>query len=372
MTKVVIKVEKITKKFGNFTAVNDINFGILENEFFSLLGPSGSGKTTVLRMISGFERPTLGNIYIYGELANNIPPYKRKTNLIFQNLALFPIMNVYKNIAFGLEMQGVTKRIIKDKVYNYLETINLLPVERYAGKSINMLSGGEKQRVAIARSLILEPAVLLLDEPLASLDLKLREQMKIELKMIQHRVKTTFIYVTHDQTEASAMSNRIGVMNKGKLLQLGTPEELYSKPNCEFVAKFIGNSNKMSGVVESIIDGTVRYRFGDSIFYARAQNDIKVGDTVNVYIRLEDISISGETDIVKYKNSVEALVQEIVFEGTATRIICAYGDNERFDVLLFAKKGKKDYKMKEKVRLGWKTEDAKAFRGNGVIKNGSS
>lgn len=371
MTKAIVKVENLTKKFGSFTAVNDINFGILKNEFFSLLGPSGSGKTTILRMISGFERPTIGDIYIDGELANNIPPYKRKTNLIFQNLALFPVMNVYKNIAFGLEMQGVNKRIIKDRVYKYLEMINLLPIERYIKKSINMLSGGEKQRVAIARSLILEPAVLLLDEPLASLDLKLREQMKIELKMIQHRVKTTFIYVTHDQTEAMAMSNRIGVMNRGELLQLGTPEELYSKPNCEFVAKFIGNSNKMSGTVESIIDGIVHYRFGDSIFYAGAQNDIKVGDTVNVYTRLEDISISRETDIVKYKNSIKAWVREIVFEGNATRIICVYGDNKRFDALLFAKKGGRKYKIGEKIKLGWKTEDAKAFRGNGVEKDDS-
>ncbi len=362
MSKTIVKLEKVTKKFGSFTAVDDISFEIFENEFFSLLGPSGCGKTTTLRMISGFERPTTGNIYIYNELANNIPPYKRKTNLIFQNLALFPTMNVYKNIAFGLEMQDVPKRKIRNKVYKYLETINLLPVEKYARKSINMLSGGEKQRVAIARSLILEPAVLLLDEPLAALDLKLREQMKIELKMIQHRVKTTFIYVTHDQTEASAMSNRIGVMNRGELLQLGTPEELYSKPNCEFVAKFIGDSNNMSGVVENITDDNIRYPFGDSIFYARAQNDIKVGDTVNVYIRVEDISISCETDIEDYKNSIEAWVREIVFEGTATRIICAYGDNQRFDALIFAKKGKRKYKMGEKIKLGWKAEDAKAFR----------
>jgi len=362
----VIRLENVTKKFGDFTAVDNVNFEIHENEFFSLLGPSGCGKTTTLRMISGFETPTEGNIYIYNEIANNISPHKRKTNLIFQNLALFPTMNVFKNIAFGLEMQGVSKRDIKPKVYKYLETINLLPVEKYAMKSINMLSGGEKQRVAIARSLILEPAVLLLDEPLAALDLKLREQMKIELKMIQHRVKTTFIYVTHDQTEAMAMSSRIGVMGNGKLLQVGSPEELYSSPNCEAVAKFIGDSNKLSGVVESINGKTICFKSGNSKFYAQSQDNIGIGDSLNMFVRVEDIHISRDDNTLGNENSIDVRVEEIVFEGSSRRIICFYGDNQRFDFLIPIKNKNIQLNLEEKIKLVWKSGDSKAFKKEGV------
>jgi len=313
-------------------------------------------------MIAGFEKPTEGDIYIYDKLANNIPPYKRKTNLIFQNLALFPNMNVYKNIAFGLEMRGFSSKDIERKVFKYLEIIDLCPIEIYAKKLINMLSGGEKQRVAIARSLVLEPAVLLLDEPLSNLDLKLREQMKIELKMIQHRVKTTFIYVTHDQTEASAMSNRIGVMNNGSLYQIGNPEELYDDPVNEFVAKFIGDSNKMSGIAINVKNNIVNYKSGNLKYFAISKDKIERGDAVNVYIKVENVSILDDNEVKKYKNFVEVKIKEIVFEGNSKRIICEFYNGQIFNTLIFGRKNLRKYKIGEKIKVGWNIEDAKAYR----------
>jgi spermidine/putrescine transport system ATP-binding protein len=282
--------------------------------------------------------------------------------MVFQNLALFPTMNVYRNIAFGLEMRGVSSKEIKQKVFEYLEIIDLLPIETYAGKTPDMLSGGEKQRVAIARSLILEPAVLLLDEPLANLDLKLREQMKIELKIIQHRVKTTFIYVTHDQTEACAMSNRILVMKKGHLHQIGAPEELYNTPESEFVAKFIGDSNHMTGVVNTIDGDMVGYTSGESTYYAIAKDTVKKGEAVNVYLRVENVSVVADSAKTKSQNVIEGRIRELVFEGSAKRIICEYGNGKLMNILLFGKRSAKKYKIGQKITFGWNIEDAKAYR----------
>ena len=231
----------ITKKFKDFIAVDNVSFNVEKGRFFSILGPSGCGKTTLLRIISGFIEPTEGRIEINGKDMQGLAPNRRPVNLIFQNLALFPMMNVAGNIAFGLERRGEKKHIIRRKTGDILERVGLPGFE---DKKIDQLSGGQKQRVAIARSLILEPAVLLLDEPLGALDLKLRDQMKVELKTLQSQVGTTFVYITHDQSEALVMSDYVAVMNQGRFEQIDTPVNLYSKPETPFVAGFVGENNR--------------------------------------------------------------------------------------------------------------------------------
>ncbi|HLN13345.1 MAG TPA: ATP-binding cassette domain-containing protein, partial [bacterium] len=243
-----VELRHVHKWFGTVHAVRDVTLTIRKNEFFSLLGPSGCGKTTVLRMISGFEAPSQGDLYLEGRLANTIPPYHRDTNLIFQHLALFPHLDVYENIAFGLRLRRLSREEIRRKVHESLELVDLTG---YGRRRIHQLSGGQKQRIAIARALVNEPAVLLLDEPLGALDLRLRVQMQLELKEIQHRVGTTFVYVTHDQTEALTMSNRIAVMRDGMVEQIGSGRDVYERPRTRFVAAFLGDSNLLEGEVDA-------------------------------------------------------------------------------------------------------------------------
>jgi spermidine/putrescine transport system ATP-binding protein len=234
----------ITKRFGAFTAVNNVSFDIPSGSFFSILGPSGCGKTTLMRMIAGFEEPSAGDIRLKGRSVTGTPPNKRNVKMVFQHLALFPMMNVGENIAYGLRCAGLNRDEIKRRVGDVLARIGLPGV---ADKEINQLSGGQKQRIAIARCMVLEPDVLLLDEPLGALDLKLREHMKIELKLLQHQFDTTFVYITHDQSEALVMSDRVAVMNGGRFEQVGTPQELYHSPSDGFVAGFVGDSNRWQG-----------------------------------------------------------------------------------------------------------------------------
>ena len=240
-----ITLTSLTKQFGDTVAVDDVSLQIEGGEFFSLLGPSGCGKTTTLRIIGGFEYPTAGEVYINGEMMANIPPYRRPVNTVFQNYALFPHKTVAQNIAFGLQMKKASKAETSDAVERSLELIQL---PGYGDRKPNELSGGERQRVALARALINEPTILLLDEPLSALDLKLRKQMQLELKALQRKVGITFVYVTHDQGEALALSDRMAVMNGGKILQVGTPSEIYDSPQSRFVADFIGTSNFLEGI----------------------------------------------------------------------------------------------------------------------------
>jgi len=235
-----LSVQNITKRFKDFTAVSSVSFEVQQGRFFSILGPSGCGKTTLLRMIAGLITPTSGKIEIRGIDMARTPPNKRPVNLIFQHLALFPMMNVEENIGFGLKRRGEKRSTIQKKVRAILERVDL---EGFEPKKIDQLSGGQKQRVAIARCLVLDPTVLLLDEPLGALDLKLREQMKVELKKLQAKVGTTFVYITHDQSEALVMSDHVAVMNQGEFEQIGTPQELYNSPRTPFVARFVGDSN---------------------------------------------------------------------------------------------------------------------------------
>ncbi|MCG9133386.1 ABC transporter ATP-binding protein [Candidatus Poribacteria bacterium] len=248
MTVGQITLTSVTKQFGDTIAVNDVSLQIEGGEFFSLLGPSGCGKTTTLRIIGGFVYPTAGDVHINGELMAETPPYRRPVNTVFQNYALFPHKTVEQNIAFGLQMKKASKSEISDAVERSLDLIQL---PGYGDRKPDELSGGERQRVALARALINEPTILLLDEPLSALDLKLRKQMQLELKALQRKVGITFVYVTHDQGEALALSDRMAVMNDGKILQIGTPSEIYDLPQNRFVADFIGTSNFLEGTLVS-------------------------------------------------------------------------------------------------------------------------
>jgi spermidine/putrescine transport system ATP-binding protein len=283
-----IRLVDLEKRFGEVRAVDGVTIDIRAGEFFSLLGPSGCGKTTTLRMIGGFELPTAGRILLRDRDITNDPPDKRPVNMVFQNYALFPHLDVGDNIGFGLRRRKVEKDTIKRRVAEALELVGLSGYEK---RRPNQLSGGQQQRVALARALVNHPTVLLLDEPLGALDLKLRKRLQLELKRIQGEVGITFVYVTHDQEEALTMSDRIAVMHAGRVAQLGTPEELYDRPTTRFVADFIGTTNLLSGAVESADGqgGLVRLTGGDACVVAG--DGLAVGRTVELSVRPESIML---------------------------------------------------------------------------------
>src|SRR4026208_1697994 len=253
MTTPAIQFDKVSRHFGEVKAVDNTDLEIRDGEFFSMLGPSGSGKTTCLRMIAGFDRPTAGHIYLYGQEVSDLPPYERDVNTVFQDYALFPHMTIEDNIAYGLMIKGVSKT---ERLKQVDEMIDLVRLPGFGHRKPSQLSGGQRQRVALARALINHPKVLLLDEPLGALDLKLRQQMQVGLKSIQKSVGITFIFVTHDQEEALTMSDRIAVFNEGKIEQVGTPADVYERPATSFVAGFVGTSNLLSGEVAKRITGS--------------------------------------------------------------------------------------------------------------------
>jgi spermidine/putrescine transport system ATP-binding protein len=314
MENIDVSVVNITKKFGGFTAVDNVTLDVPRGSFFSILGPSGSGKTTLLRMIAGFEQPTFGDIYIAGERVNDLPPNKRRSNLVFQNLALFPMMNVARNIGFGLRRRGVRKSEIAERVDRILEKIDL---EGMGSRPIDQLSGGQKQRVALARCLVLEPTVLFLDEPLGALDLKLRESMKLVLKRLQTRIGTTFIYITHDQGEALSMSDMVAVMNHGKIEQIGSSIEVYRRPRTHFVGTFVGDNNRWSGRAKSADKNSCEVEVGNLTVIARPGEELISGDKVDVFVRPETIHFAP-ADI---ESAISGKVKEVVFDGASSRVL---------------------------------------------------
>ena len=253
MSDSAIQFKNVSRHFGDVRAVDDVSLEIKNGEFFSMLGPSGSGKTTCLRMIAGFDRPTAGQIFLYGQDVSHLPPYERSVNTVFQDYALFPHMTIEENVGYGLMIKGVSKA---DRTKQVDEMLELVQLPGFGGRKPSQLSGGQRQRVALARALINHPKVLLLDEPLGALDLKLRQQMQVELKSIQQRVGITFIFVTHDQEEALTMSDRIAVFSQGKIEQVGTPSDVYEHPSSTFVAGFVGTSNLVSGEIAKRITGS--------------------------------------------------------------------------------------------------------------------
>ena len=315
----VVELRNVTKTFGEVVAVDDISLEIDQGEFFSLLGPSGCGKTTTLRMVAGFIHPTRGEVYIKGEMVNGVPAYKRDTNLVFQQLALFPHMDVYDNIAFGpVVKRQIDKSEISERVKKVLDLVELSGLEE---RRIAQLSGGQQQRVAIARALINEPSVLLLDEPLGALDLRLRLQMQIELKALQQRVGTTFIYVTHDQGEAITMSDRIAVINEGKVEQLASSEEIYSRPKTKFVAQFIGDTNLLHGKVAGIDEHNV-YIDCEGVQVCAVPDPSKPqreGQPVEFAVRPEKITLNDAGGEVDADNVFNARVKTATFMGSIIR-----------------------------------------------------
>ncbi len=310
-------------------AVDDVSLQIRDGEFYSLLGPSGCGKTTTLRMIAGFEHPTQGEVYIHGKPMGLTPPYQRNTNMVFQNYALFPHMNIGRNVAFGLEMKRVSKDEIRERVQEALAMVRLAD---YAPRRPNQLSGGQQQRIALARALVNRPEVLLLDEPLGALDLKLRKDMQLELKTLQREVGITFVYVTHDQEEALTMSDRIAVMHRGKVLQEGTPTEIYERPNCRFVADFIGDTNFLPGKVEEQEGGLTTVLVDEGLrVLVEAEQALSRGAEVTVAVRPEKIRLLPRPPSGRH-NAFPCEVEQVVYVGTDTRFHVRLSENVRLMV----------------------------------------
>jgi putative spermidine/putrescine transport system ATP-binding protein len=326
-----VSLQGVRKTFGDFTAVDRVDLEVYEGEFFSLLGPSGSGKTTCLRMIAGFEMPTSGRIVLGGRDVSGIPANERDVNTVFQDYALFPHMTVFENVEYGLKVKKVSKGERKDRVLESLRTARL---EEFAKRKPSQLSGGQRQRVALARALVNEPRVLLLDEPLGALDLKLRQQMQLELKSIQGRVGLTFIYVTHDQEEALTMSDRLAVLNGGRVEQVGTPADVYERPSSGFVAGFVGVSNVLSGAVASRLTGseapfTVRpekiqmLERGSAVEAGWCSAAGRVDQVVYVgsYTRfLVDLDEGGQLVVVQ-QNSTVSSAEKLEVKGRAVQLV---------------------------------------------------
>ncbi len=318
-----LEVENLVRDFTAFRAVDNVNFEVKQGSFFSILGPSGCGKTTLLRMIAGFLEPSSGDIRIRDKSVLGVPPNLRPVNLIFQHLSLFPMMDVKENISFGLKRRKVSQAEINKQVSSILERVGL---PDYASKQIHQLSGGQKQRVAIARALILEPSILLLDEPLGALDLKLREQMKIELKKLQQEVGTTFVYITHDQSEALVMSDHVAVMNKGSFEQIDTPKNLYTHPGTGFVADFIGENNSFDATVSCSDPFKVKLDMGHE-FFARAMSPLSQGAKCKLYIRPESIVINPQQ--TENLNKFSVVVKNVLFDGANTKLLAVIENTSR-------------------------------------------
>ena len=350
MADVAVRLVQLTKRFGGdavgrrvagyvegasadegFFAVDHIDLDVNEGEFFSLLGPSGCGKTTTLRMIGGFEQPTEGSIELQGEDVTWLPAYKRNVNTVFQNYALFPHLTIYENVAFGLRRKKVSDADVKQRVTDMLELVELPGYEK---RKPSQISGGQAQRVALARALVNKPAVLLLDEPLGALDLKLRKQMQVELKRIQQEVGITFIYVTHDQEEAMTMSDRIAVMNKGKYEQLGDPEALYERPGTRFVAGFLGVSNLLPATREGATNGYADFRLADGSAVRVPGSLVEGrGKSVALGVRPEKFRmIEPKKDVPAGLNRVSGVISHASYLGVSTQYIVTLADGHRVTV----------------------------------------
>jgi spermidine/putrescine transport system ATP-binding protein len=353
----VITLERVTKRFGNVTAVEEVQLGIQRGEFFSLLGPSGCGKTTTLRMVAGFETPTSGRIILEGQDVSDVPPYRRNVNMVFQQYALFPHMNVFDNIAFGPRSRRISAGEVKSRVMEMLEIVHL---GGFAKRKPGQLSGGQQQRVALARALVNYPSALLLDEPLGALDLKLRRAMQLELKRIQRDVGITFIYVTHDQEEALTMSDRVAVMNLGRVEQLATPEEIYDRPASEFVAGFIGLANLLPATVQRADSREVALALPGGGWTAAAADgrSFNAGESVLLVLRPERLRISADAPGEEMKGRMQARVADTVFQGPVVRFDLQTAEGRDLVVIMLAQDRPSAVGAGSEVWVTWDPESA--------------
>ncbi len=352
-----VKFDKVDKSYdGKILVVKDLNLDIAEGEFITMLGPSGSGKTTCLMMLAGFETPTNGEIYLDGNPISNIPPHKRGIGMVFQNYALFPHMTVYENLAFPLRVRKISKDETDKKVEKALSMVSLTG---FGSRMPAQLSGGQQQRVAVARALVFDPAVVLMDEPLGALDKNLRESMQYEIKHIHESIGVTVVYVTHDQSEALTMSNRIAVYNDGKVQQLSSPDKLYEEPVNSFVAEFIGENNTFQGEVADISGDKCKIKLdsGSEIF----ANPIRVkskGEKSIVSLRPERAIIDPDE---KMDNKYKGKIEEVIYHGDHTRVRLDLLGNKEFILKVPNSSARMDIKLGNEIKIGWNSFDARAL-----------
>lgn len=356
-TQDMIILTNLRKQYGDFVAVENTTLNVKKGEFLTFLGSSGCGKTTTLRMIAGFEDPTEGSILIGGKHAEHLPPNKREVNTVFQNYALFPHLTIRENIAFGLKLQKVKKAEIKERVENIIKLVKL---EEHADKSPDQLSGGQKQRVAIARAIVNNPKVLLLDEPLGALDLKLRKEMQLELKQLQRELEITFIYVTHDQEEALTMSDRIVVMNKGRIEQVGTAHEIYERPQTKFVAQFIGETNLFEDVEILEKNGNdYVVAIGSEKVSTDSMKDFKPGEKVHISIRPENMKLSRTP--MEGRESIAVTYDSNIYVGNISKFVVFTDQGRRLTASEFSEDAG-TFNKGDKVYINWIPERAVMIR----------
>jgi iron(III) transport system ATP-binding protein len=350
---VYVKLENLEKNFGSIVAVDNISLRIEESEFFTILGPSGCGKTTTLRMIAGFYKPDKGKIYFNKKLINRLAPEKRNIGMVFQNYALWPHMNVFKNVSFGLEMRKISNETIKSRVETALNLVNLGGL---GDRTPDQLSGGQQQRVALARALVIEPDVLLLDEPLSNLDAKLRVEMRTEIKKLQKNLGITTIYVTHDQKEALAVSDRLAVMGKGKIVQVGSPLEIYTKPTNKFIASFIGLINLFHGKITKISKTNVWIKTNEGLdLVSCTLEKVKEGIEVLVAVRPEHIELHSQGFVPKKENVINGIVEGIEYLGDLSRYNVKT-KNQLINADQYSPSVEKSFKLGERVNLSFGKE----------------
>ncbi len=365
LTSIDLECINLSKTFGKVLAVDQVSFEIARGSFFSILGPSGCGKTTLIRMIAGFEQPDAGDIRIKEHSVLNTPPNRRNVKMVFQHLALFPMMNVYENIAYGLRCRGMGKADIDQRVNNVLRRIALPDV---GAREIHQLSGGQKQRIAVARCMVLDPDVLLLDEPLGALDLKLREAMKIELKLLQHQFDTTFIYITHDQSEALVMSDCVAIMNQGRFEQVGTPQDLYHHPKSAFVAGFVGDSNHWSGTAMDAAGSAIKIKTDEGLELLATPYGTQVpthGQSMSLFIRPEFIHVERvgavSSSLQPGKNHLQGTVDSLLFNGANSRALVRSTGGLLIEADIVLTGGSDDLHSGDNVQLSWSAEQTMCF-----------
>ncbi len=355
----MVRFANVQKSYdGVNIVVENLNLDIAHGEFLTMLGPSGSGKTTTLMMLAGFEPPTQGEIFLHGKPISRMPPHKRGIGMVFQNYALFPHMTVAENLAFPLKVRGLSKADIKDKIDRALDMVEL---PGFGNRRPNQLSGGQQQRIAVARALVFEPDLVLMDEPLGALDKQLREQMQYEIKHLHDRLQITVVYVTHDQSEALTMSDRIAVFNEGRIQQLSKPDELYERPRNSFVAQFIGENNRLRGTVEELgrdNSCTVRLTSGDRI-KASAVGVSKKGDPTLLSLRPERVEINPSNGSLS--NILDGRIEEIIYLGDHMRTRLSVAGHSDFIVKVPNRQADCGFKEGEMVKIGWTIEDCRAL-----------